>query len=108
MNPPEPNDPLDALLHSPDKYRDDHGFTARVIAALPPRRRAWLRPALLLGAVAVGIILAVLWLPWSSLSLPDAATLRSLNTHVLMPWILVVSVLTALVWGILAALKPND
>jgi len=108
MNPPEPNDPLDDLLHPPGEYRDDHGFTARVIAALPPRRRPWLRPVLLLGAVAIGIILAVIWLPWSSLSLPDAAALRSLNTHILMPWLLVISVLTALVWGILAALKPND
>ena len=108
MNPPEPNDPLDTLLHQPGEYQDDHGFTARVIAALPPRHRAWLRPVLLLGAVAIGSILAIIWLPWSSLSLPDAAALRSLNTHVLMPWLLVITVLAALVWGALAALKPND
>jgi hypothetical protein len=108
MNPPEPNDPLDARLHPPDEYRDDDGFTARVIGALPPRRGAWFRPALLLGAVAIGTILAVIWLPWSSLSLPDAATLRSLPTHVLMPWLLVISVLATLVWGILAALERND
>jgi len=108
MNPPEPNDPLATRLHQPDEYRDDNGFTARVIAALPPRRRVWLRPVLLLGAVSIGTILAVIWLPWSSLSLPDATTLRSLPTHVLMAWLLVISVLTTLVWGILAALKPND
>jgi len=108
MNPPEPNDPLDARLHQPEEYRDDQGFTARVIAALPPRRRTWLRPLLLLGAVAIGLVLAVLWLPWASLSLPSAAALRSLPAHALMPWVLVISVVATLVWGVLAALKWND
>ena len=40
MNPPETNDPLDALLREQDKYIEDNGFTARVVAALPRRRRA--------------------------------------------------------------------
>jgi hypothetical protein len=51
------------LLREQDKYIEDNGFTARVVAALPRRRRAWLRPVLLLGAVAIGSVLAVLWLP---------------------------------------------
>jgi hypothetical protein len=51
------------LLREQDKYIEDNGFTARVVAALPCRRRAWLRPVLLLGAVAIGSVLAVLWLP---------------------------------------------
>jgi hypothetical protein len=108
MPPPETNDPLDTLLHQPDEYRDDHGFTARVIASLPPRRRSWLRPVLLLGAVALASFLAVLWLPWSTLPVPDWAALRSLDTRVLLPWMLVISVLAALVWGALAALEGND
>ncbi len=64
MNPPETNDPLDALLREQDKYIEDNGFTARVVAALPRRRRAWLRPVILMGAVAIGSVLAVGWLPW--------------------------------------------
>ena len=79
-----------------------------MIDRLPLRRRAWLRPVLLLGAVAMGFILAVMWLPWSSLSLPDATALRSLQSHALMPWLLVVAVLATLVWGTLAALEGND
>ena len=64
MNPPESNDPLDALLHEQDAYVEDHGFTARVLTALPPRRRrSWLRPALLLGATTIGFLLLAWWLP---------------------------------------------
>jgi len=62
MNTPE--DPIDALLREQNTYVDDSGFTARVVKSLPRRRRAWLRPALLLGAVAIGSVLAILWLPW--------------------------------------------
>src|SRR5208283_278691 len=67
MNPPESNDPLDALLREQDSYIEDNGFTARVVAALPRRRRAWLRPGFLLGAVTIGSVLAVGWLPWGNL-----------------------------------------
>lgn len=79
MNPPETNDPLDALLREQDKYTEDNGFTARVVAALPRRRRAWLRPVLLLGTVAIGSVLAVEWLPWGNLpALDSSALLRSI------------------------------
>jgi hypothetical protein len=64
MNPPESNDPLDALLSENDAYVEDHGFTARVLTSLPPRRRrSWLRPAILLGTTLVGFLLMAWWLP---------------------------------------------
>lgn len=64
MNPPETNDPLDALLRENDAYVEDHGFTARVLTTLPPRRRrSWLRPAILLGATLIGFLLMAWWLP---------------------------------------------
>lgn len=108
MNPPETNDPLDTLLHQPDEYRDDHGFTARVVAALPRRRPAWFRPVWLFGAVTIGTALAVRWLPWSSLPRPDWSAVSSLDTHVLAPWVLVGSVVFTLVWGAIAALRWDD
>jgi hypothetical protein len=108
MNPPETNDPLDALLREQDKYIEDNGFTARVVAALPRRRRAWLRPVLLLGAVAIGSVLAVCWLPWGNLPALDSSALLSLDSQVLMPWMLVLSVMASLVWGTISALEWED
>ena len=108
MNPPETNDPLDALLREQDKYIADNGFTARVLTGLPRRRRAWLRPVLLLGAVAIGSVLAVLSLPWRNLPVPDLSALLSLDSQVLMPWVVMVSVMASLVWGILSALEWED
>ena len=64
MNPPESNDPLDALLSENNAYVEDRGFTARVLTALPPRRRrSRLRSALLLGATLIGFLLLAWWLP---------------------------------------------
>jgi hypothetical protein len=82
MNQTEDKDPLDALLREQNTHIDDDGFTGRVLAALPPRRRAWLRPTVLLGATAIGSALAVRWLPWESLSTPDLSALLSLNAVV--------------------------
>jgi len=108
MNPPETNDPLDAWLREQDKYIEDDGFTARVVAALPRRRRARVRPILLLGAVAIGSVLAVLWLPWGNLAVPDWSALLSLDTQVLTPWVLVFTVMASLVWGTISALEWED
>ena len=108
MNPPETNDPLDALLREQDKYIEDNGFTARVVAALPRRRRAWLRPVLLPGVVAFGSVLAVLWLPWGELPALDSSALLSLDSQVLMPWVLVISVMACLLWGAISAIEWED
>ena len=106
MNTPE--DPVDALLREQNTYVDDGGFTARVVKSLPRRRRAWLRPALLLGAVAIGSVLAILWLPWGDLPTLDASVLHSLNSQVLMPWVLVILVTASLTWGAISALERGD
>ena len=108
MNPPENNDPLDALLREQNKYIEDDGFTARVVAALPRRRRALLCPIFLLGATTIGSVLAVLWLPWGNLPVPDLSALLSLDSQVLMPWVLVLSVMASLVWGTISALEWDD
>lgn len=108
MNAPEENDPLDALLHEQNTYVEDGGFTTRVIKTLPRRRRAWLRPALLLGATAIGSVLAVLWVPWGSLPALDLSAVLSPNPQVLLPWALALSVVVALIWSAVAALQWED
>ena len=81
---------------------------AELLAALPRRRRAWLSPVLLLGAVATGSVLAVLWLPWGNLPVLDWSALLSLDSQVLMPWVLVLSIMASLVWGTISALESED
>ncbi len=108
MNAPEENDPIDALLREQNAYVEDGGFTARVVKSLPRRRRAWLRPTLLLGTTAIGSALAVLWLPWKNLPVLDLSTLHSLNSQVLLPWVLVIVVVGSLIWSAIAALQWED
>jgi hypothetical protein len=58
------NDWLDNLLQHDDRYIQDAGFTARVVAALPARRkRAVLRPLLIAGMAGAGVALALFVLP---------------------------------------------
>lgn len=108
MNRPEDLDPIDALLREQNNHIDDDGFTNRVLMALPPRRRIWVRPLFLLGAAAIGSVLAIRWLPWDNLSAPDLSALLSLNPQVLMPWLVVFSVAAALVCAVVAAVQPED
>lgn len=109
MNQPEQHDPVDALLREQAAYIEDAGFTARVMANVPRRRRyAWLRPALLLGAAAIGSALAVRWLPWENLPPLDLSALLSLNSQVLWPWVLVLAVAFSLAWAVLAAIQWED
>jgi hypothetical protein len=109
MNPPETNDPLDALLREQNPYVEDNGFTKRVISALPRRRpQSWLRPVLLLGATVIGSVLAVLWLPWKNLPVLNLSALLSLNSQVLLPWVLVLSVIASLVWATVDAVQWED
>ncbi len=103
MNAPEEKDPLDTLLREQNNYVDDGGFTARVMAALPPRRRrSWLQPIVLLGAAAIGAALAIRWLPWESLPPLDASALLSLDPKVTMPWLSVLLVAASITWAAMA------
>ena len=108
MNQPEENDPIDVLLREQNTHVENDGFTKRVLAALPPRRRAWLRPTVLLGATVIGSALASRWLPWENLSPLDLAALPSLNSQVLLPWLLVLSVVASLAWAVTAAMQEGD
>lgn len=102
MNPPDINDPLEALLREQNPYLEDNGFTARVIASLPPRRRRnWLRPSVLLSATAVGYILAIRWVPWHLL---NSSALHSFNSQALMIYGLLLAISGSLIWGVIAAL----
>jgi hypothetical protein len=109
MNRPEIKDPLDALLRGQDQYVEDNGFTARVLKNLPRRRsHFWLRQILLQGATTAGFVLAVLWLPWKNLPALDFHALFSSNAHMLLPWVVVLSVMASLLWSILAAIQLED
>ena len=102
MNPPDTNDPLETLLREQNPYLEDNGFTARVVAALPSRRRRdWLRPSVLLGATAVGYVLAIRWVPWPLLN-PSA--LLSFNSQALLAYGLLLAIGGSLIWGVIAAL----
>jgi hypothetical protein len=61
------DDRLDRLLRDAARQAiDDEGFTARLMAALPapaPRLHPWLKPALVLGSVVLGSVLAALLAP---------------------------------------------
>jgi len=108
MSQPEENDPIDVLLREQSAHIDDNGFTGRVLAALPPRRRTWLRPMVLLVATAIGSALAIRWLPWEKLTPPDLSALLSLSSQVLLPWLLVLSVAASLAWAVTAAVQGED
>ncbi len=95
-------------LREQTPYIDDNGFTQRIIAALPLRRLTWLRPVLLLGSAAVGIVLAIRWLPWSNLPPLDMSAVLSLNPQVLSPWIVVLSVTASLIWAVVSAVLWDD
>jgi hypothetical protein len=106
MNTPE--DQIDALLREQNTYVDDNGFTARVVKSLPRRRRAWLRPIILLGAIAIGSVLAIYWLPWGNLLPVDLSALSSSNSQMLLPWIVVISVAGSLIWSVSAVFQWED
>lgn len=107
MNPPEINDPLDAMLREQNHYIEDNGFTSRVIADLPIRkRRNWLRPALLLGTAALGYVLMILWLPWKNIF--DPAILLTFNSQVLLTLVLLFLIAGSLLWTVIAAMESVE
>lgn len=109
MNPPENNDPLDALLRGQSPHIADEGFTRRVMAALPPRRSLFpLRQIFLTGGTLTGWVLAVLWLPWDNLPPLNWSALLSLNSQVLWPWAVVLTIAGSLIWELVAAIQRED
>jgi hypothetical protein len=98
-------DPLEALLSQPMDSIADDGFTARVVAALPPRRHDLLRPAILLSASAVGFALADRWLPWGNLPSVDWYSLSPQLPQEIGPWLMVFTVMASLTWAVANALN---
>jgi hypothetical protein len=114
MKPPETNDSLDALLRENDAYLEDGGFTARVVAALPPRRRSWLRPVILLGATVIGFALIAWWLPPLS-KLSDVfvrdqqgSILLELSAQSILLAGVLALVAASLFWSLFAVIKWED
>src|SRR5579863_3275774 len=102
MNPPENNDPLDALLREQNQYVADDGFTKRVMTSLP-RRRSWRSSRFfLLSAAIIGWIAAGLWLLKDNLPPLNASSLYSLDSQVLWPWAIVLCVTASLTWAVVA------
>jgi len=109
-NVPEANDPLDALLREADVYIPDNGFTARVVAALPRRRRhSWLRLGVLSVATLAGAGLAAWQLPSGSAlltAIPRSVTAFHWQTATaLLP---IFAALGALGWGVFAMVNEEE
>lgn len=107
MSEPSNKDPLDILLQEQNVYVEDNGFTARVVASLPRRRRSSLQ-MILLAVSIIGWIVAAWCLPWGNLPPLDTATLISLNSQALLPWITASMVIACLAWSTVAAVQGDD
>ena len=97
------NDWLEDALKHDDRYIDDAGFTARVVASLPARRkRAWLRP-LIIGATSVAGLALALWvLPSENYLAADFVRLLRARTISAVP-ILPVVLIALLFWSMIGA-----
>ncbi len=109
-NAPEPVDPLDALLRDADDYVPDNGFTARVVASLPPRRRwAWSRLAILGTTTLLACVLAVWWLPpvgeLLRLAVQGISQFKPACLIALLPTI---AALAAIIWGLLEMVREEE
>ena len=103
-----PEDPIDALLREQNAHLDDQGFTARVMKELPRRRRPWLHLVVIFGAVGIGTVLALYWLPLDQLPALDASVLRSLDSAILLPWVTALVVVASLIGGVVSLLRWED
>jgi hypothetical protein len=96
------NDWLEDKLRHEDRYLDDAGFTARVVAALPVRRqRRWLRPAIIGTASLAGLVIALWMLPsenYIARSFVQLLAARSLSAVPLLP----VAVIGLIFWAMLS------
>ena len=88
------NDWLEDAIKHDDRYIDDAGFTARVVSALPARRkRAWLRPLIIGATSSVGLALAFWLLPSENYLVAGFVQLmraRTFSAIPLMPVMLIV------------------
>ncbi|MBI3880568.1 MAG: hypothetical protein HY301_10970 [Verrucomicrobia bacterium] len=107
---PERNDPLDTLLREADGYIPDNGFTARVVAALPQRRRhSWIRLMVLSCGTLASAALAAWLLPSGSALLAaiprNLTALQWQTAAMLLP---ILAALGALCWGVFAMMNEEE
>ncbi len=109
MNPPETNDPLDALLKESDAYVDDNGFTTRVMMTLPRRRGFSARQIVLLGATLAGLV-AMIWLMPSLGDIVSVGPNGNYRLNGQWWWIIVpvLAALAAVYWGLFSAVQSDD
>jgi hypothetical protein len=102
-------DPLDALLREQDGYIPDNGFTARVVAALPARRRRmWLRPVLLGSATMIGGIIALGCMPHPIEAGHQAWTgIRQLQFQPLLALLPILAAFIPLLWSAFEILREE-
>src|SRR5438477_8392794 len=102
------NDWLDDALQHEDRYLDDAGFTARVVAALPTRRkRAWLRPLIISATSAAGLALALWLLPSENYLVAGFVQLIRARTFSAIP-LLPVVLTVLLLWSTIAAATSEN
>ena len=107
MNEQEPIDALDLLLREQDAYIDDHGFTCRVLVALPRRRRLALRSVILLVAIVVGCALAAWWFPTSEILALARLDFSSITGASLSVLAAALAAIGSVVWGALALVNSE-
>lgn len=103
MNP-ESNDPLDSILKEQETYIEDAGFTGRVMASLPKRKRGlMLRVVLLPGSALLGLVLAFYFLQGADFSVLGQSD-ANFQLFPIMLWLLpLVMAAIAIIWGIVVA-----
>jgi hypothetical protein len=102
LTPSDPaGDPLETLLRAAPPAIPDHGFTARVCAALPPRKAVppVTRRLVLSGALLLGCLLSSL--AWSRLGVELPGTLmETVRGWNLEPWHALLIVIAFSAWAI--------
>jgi hypothetical protein len=102
------NDWLEDALKHDDRYIDDAGFTARVVAALPVRRkRAWLRPAIIGGAALAGLALAFAFMPVGDYLVAGFVQLFRARSFSAIP-VLPVAIIALFFWASFAAVVNEN
>lgn len=102
------NDWLDDALKQEDRYLNDAGFSARVVSALPARRkRKWLRPVILCATSLAGLAVALWVLPAENYLAASFAQLLRARSFSAIPLLPVVT-MTLIFWAtISAAISEN-
>ena len=81
------------------------------MTSLPPRRKSWLRPAILCGATLLGLALLIWWMPQVKDVFhldTDGGISMTWNAQALLTLAVLVAGAGSLVWGMIAVLKWEE